>query len=893
MCLVLQDKRMELLEREQFFNELETILGDVAGGNGRFVLVSGEAGIGKTTLVEHFAEANKQQARVLWGACDALFTPRPLGPLYDIAHQTRGPLLSLLEDEAPRGSIFSAVLDELQNTHSPTIAVTEDAHWADEATLDLLKFLGRRINRTNSMLVVTFRDDELDANHPLRQVLGDLPPRSVARLRLPPLSEAGVKTLAESEGRPVEDLYPVTGGNPFFVTEALASAEPGVPETVRDAVLSRAARLSPAARAIVELVSVTPARTELSLLNDTMRPEPGALEVAVGAGMLRYEGDAISFRHELARRAVEDSLSVSESRRLHALILKTLLGRIEADWRPGLKTVPARGHDALPARIVHHASQADDRQVVREYAPIAARQAAALNAHREAATHYQTALQYADTLASEARAELLERRSYECFLTDQIEEALTSRREALEIWTRLGDKLRQGDNLRWMSRFTWSLGRNKEAEAHSIEAVRLLESLNPGPELAMAYSNRAQLHMLAEDCPQAVLWGSRAIELAEKLGATEILVHALNNVGTAEVLANDEHGRIKLEESLKLALTNSLHEHTCRAYTNLADSAVRARKYPVALRWFEDGIAHAIEHELEFCKLYLIAERARAYFEQGDWDRAADDAGSVLESYRVPAITRISALAVLGHVRVRRGDPDAAQPLNEARELALGTGELQRIAPVASARTELMWLKGDLEQVISLAGPVLEMAKGHHDLWIRGEFTYWIWRAGGVIESSEEIAAPYALQISGDWRAAAAAWKQVGCPYEEAMALGDGDEAAKLRAVEILEGLGAGPALERLRKSLRDRGVRGIPRGPRPSTKENPAGLTNRQVEVLSFMAEGLSNAVIAERLFISAKTVDHHVSAILAKLDARTRAEAVAVALQSNLIKAKQIRHS
>jgi DNA-binding CsgD family transcriptional regulator len=473
-------------------------------------------------------------------------------------------------------------------------------------------------------------------------------------------------------------------------------------------------------------------------------------------------------------------------------------------------------------------------------------------------------------------------------LTDQIEEALEARREALEIWTRRGDKLRQGDNLRWMSRFTWSLGRNKQAEGYSIEAVRILESLTPGPELAMAYSNRAQLHMLADEYAPAVLWGSRAIELAEKLGATEILVHALNNVGTAELLAHNEEGRIKLEESLRLALANNLHEHTCRAYTNLADSMVRARNYPGALRWFAEGIAHAIEHELDFCKLYLLAERARTYFEQGDWDRAADDAGFVLESYRVPAITRIAALAVLGHVRVRRGDPDAVRLLNEARELAFETGELQRIAPVVSAQAELAWLRGDSEQAASEARPVLEMARGRRDLWIKGEFTYWIWRAGGVIETVDQIAAPYALQMSGDWQAAAAAWRQVGCPYEEAMALADGDEAAKLSAVEILEKLGAGPALERLRKSLRDTGVRGIPRGPRPSTRENPAGLTNRQLEVLAFMAEGSSNAEIGDRLFISAKTVDHHVSAILAKLEARTRAEAVAIALQSNLIKAK-----
>src|SRR6185369_15691772 len=227
---------------------------------------------------------------------------------------------------------------------------------------------------------------------------------------------------------------------------------------------------------------------------------------------------------------------------------------------------------------------------------------------------------------------------------------------------------------------------------------------------------------------------------------TEILVHALNNVGTAELLAHNEEGRIKLEESLRLALANNLHEHTCRAYTNLADSMVRARNYPGALRWFAEGIAHAIEHELDFCKLYLLAERARTYFEQGDWDRAADDAGFVLERYRVPAITRIEALAVLGHVRVRRGDPGAAPLLNEARELAMETGEPQRIAPVASARAELAWLKGDTQQVSSEARSFLDVAKGRGGPWFQGEFAFWMWRAG-VIDAVENVAAPYALQI--------------------------------------------------------------------------------------------------------------------------------------------------
>lgn len=861
---------MELLEREQFLGDLESLFGDLAGGSGRFVLVSGEAGIGKTSLVERFTEAHKKEARIYWGGCDALFTPRPLGPLYDIASQTQSNLLALLDEEAPRASIFAAVFNELKDGRAPVIVVIEDAHWADEATLDLLKFLGRRINRTTSMLIVTYRDDEVGADHPLRLVLGDLSHRSIVRLRLPPLSESAVDRLAADAGRRTEDLYAVTGGNPFFVTEALASRESGVPITVRDAVLSRAARISLASRAVLEIVSLVPAKTEMWLLDDAIAPDTAALEECVSAGMLRYEGEAIAFRHELARRALEDSIAVPHRQRLHELVLKALLNR---------------GGEALLARIVHHAAQAGDSAAVLKHAPVAARQAAAFNAHRESASHYQTALQYADRLTPEERARLLECRSYECYLTNQGDQAVQARREALEIWSQVGDEARQGDNLRWMSRLGWWVGRKPEAESYAIEAVAVLENLPPGPELAMAYSNRAQLHMLADEHQQAVLWGTRAIELAVKLGATETLVHALNNAGTAELISHDEQGRIKLEESLRLALANSFQEHAARAFTNLASTAVRYRNYHLAMRYLDDGIAYTSEHDMDSLTLYLRACLARAHFEQGDWDSASDDAEFVLKHYGVSAITRIPALAVLGHLRVRRGDPDAARLLAEAHELAMHTQELQRIAPVASALAESAWLKGDLEQLLDQARFVLKMAKGHDDPWLQGEFAFWIWRAGGTMETQERIAAPFALQISGDWRAAAKAWNEIGCPYEEAMALAEGNESAQLAALEIFERLGAGPATERLRHTLRATGVRGIPRGPRPSTKENPVGLTSRQMEVLALMTDGLANAEIAARLFISPKTVDHHVSAILAKLDARTRAEAVSVALQSGLI--------
>jgi len=862
---------MQLVEREHFLANLQAILEDVTEGNGRFVLVSGEAGIGKTSLLEQFTETNEKPARVFWGTCDALFTPRPLGPLYDIAPQTQTNLLSLLEEQAPRASILAAVVDELENGPTPSILVIEDVHWADEATLDLLKFLGRRINRIKSMIVATYRDDEVAADHPLRFVLGDLPNRSVTRLRLPPLSEAGVDMLADRLGRRVKDLFLVTGGNPFFVTEALATKEAGVPVTVRDAVMSRATRLSSPARAVLELVSVVPAKTEMWLLNDTVNPDSSTLEECVAAGMLKIDADVIAFRHELARLAIEESLPMPRHHKLHARVLTALIDR---------------NTDSLLPQLVHHATQANNGPAVLKYAPVAARQAAALSAHRESASHYKTALQYTNTIPLQDHAALLECRSFECYLTDQNQDALEARAEALKIWRQLGNHRREGDNLRWMSRINWMLGQKKEAEAYSVEAVKVLEKLAPGPELAMAYSNRSQLHMLADENDQAIVWGSRAIELAQSLNDTEILLHALCNVGTAEFIRDPEKGRMKLEESLRLALANDYQEHASRAYTNLAHCTMRVRNYKLAMHYFNEGIAYTKEHDIEWFQAYMTAKRAHAHFDLGDLDKAADDAAFVLGRPRAAATSKIPALAALGQVRVRRGDPDSSRLLDEAYELALQTAESQRLIQVAEALSEHAWYRGDVEQIMTLARSVLQMPRALDDPWVIGQFTFWIWRASGVVERNQGIAQPYALHMSGDWRSAANAWKEIGCPYEQAVALADGDEAARREALEIFERLGAGPAAERLRQTLRATGARGIRRGPRQSTKENPSGLTNRQLEVLALMADGLANSDIGDRLFISAKTVDHHVSAILSKLDAKTRGEAVAMASQAGLIK-------
>jgi DNA-binding CsgD family transcriptional regulator/tetratricopeptide (TPR) repeat protein len=851
---------MELLERERCLADLAEWLGAVAERGGCIALVGGEAGIGKTALLQEFS-SRQRDADVLWGACDALFTPRPLGPLHDIARQAQGALLEAVNSGANRDAVFAAALDELER--GERLVVFEDMHWADEATLDLLKYLGRRIHRTRSMLAVTYRDDEVGPRHPLRFVIGDLPRANVRRMSLAPLSEAAVAQLARRAGRPSKGLHGITGGNPLFVTEVLAAVADTVPVTVRDAVLARAARLSPAAREIAELVCVVPGRTECWLLEEGAEPDEAGIEGCLSIGMVRFEDGSLAYRHELARRALEDSLSQARRQSLHARVLLILAAR------PG---IPA-------ARLAHHADGARDPKEVLHFAPIAAAHAASVGAHREAALHYQLALRYAQDLSPDECARLQEQLSYECYLTGQNELGIQAQRSAMEIWRALGQRVKEGAALRWLSRLSWFAGSREEASRYNAEAVTTLESLPPSPELAMAYCNRADLDLEAHEADSAIEWARRAIELAELWANDEVLSHALNTLGTVRLIVGDVSGWADLNRGLQLALAGGLQEQVARAYTNLSAMAVSRRQYDLASGYFCAGLAYCDERDLDSHGPYILAYRARMRFERGEWHGASQDVEAVLRHPRTTPVTRIPALRTLGHLRIRRGDPDASSPLNEARALAGPMPELQRIGTLAAVCAEAAWLAGDREGVLREVQPAYELARRQRDPRMIGELAAWLWRVGALGQPPTDMAEPYALEISGDRQGAARAWKALGCPYEHAILLAwHGAESEQRDALAILDQLGAAPAAQALRKQMRMQGVRGVPRGSRMSTRSNPHGLTERETEILGLLSEGLRNSVIAKRLFVSTKTVDHHVSAILAKLGVPSRAVAIAM---------------
>ena len=853
---------MELLERQSHLETLQRALAEARAGTGKLCLVTGEAGIGKTSLVEAFTTVLKQSGngtRVLWGACDALFTPRPMGPLFDFAAQSVQ-LRSIMDAVGPeREQLFRSILKVLTDAPGATVVVFEDAHWADEATLDLLKFLGRRIRQVRALIVVTYRDDELGREHPLWQLLGDVPRASLYRVALPPLSETAVALLARRAGRDATGLHGLTHGNPFFVTEVLANDDAGVPTSVRAAVFARAARLSADARQLLDVISVVPGRAERWLVSDQHHAE--AVEECMASGMLESRADHIWFRHELARHAWEDGLEHSRRRELHARVLRALL---------------ARGYES-GARLVHHASASGDGEQVLRLAPAAAADAARLGAHREAAAILTTILPHTTLLPPPERAALLDRLAFECNLSARVPDAIAAQEQALALWRELGEHKREGAALRFLSRLHWYRGDGERVRCYALEAISVLEPLGPSPELASAYGNLAQLYMLRDEHEAAIEIGEKAIALARQIDDANALMYVLITVGTARFMSADFAGRALIEEALALALDRNRHADVTRSYCNLAYTAAEWYQWRHALDYLDAGLRYCDQWGIDTQLLCMISDRTQVTLYIGEWDAAADAAATLLRRPGAQSVQRVPALVTLARTRARRGDPGAHEPLADALQLSLSSDELQRMLPAAIGSAEIAWLENRSALAAPHVSETYALALQRGTPWSLGELAYWQWRAGDITDPPERCAEPYALQMRGDWRAAATAWDRIGCPYQRALALTEsGEEQAVRSGLALLEQLGARAVVERVTRDLRARGVPRVPRGPRPTTRENPALLTRRQLDVLRLLGSGLTNDQIADRLFLSPRTVAHHVSAILLKLDARTRTEAI-----------------
>lgn len=848
-----------LLERDRELDALRSAARDAVSARGRVVLIHGEAGIGKSTLVHALRADPPDGVRVLLGSCDAMTTPRPLGPLRDLTAAV-GPRLGQALRAGDREEVFDALRDEVSGTPA-TVLVVEDAQWADEATLDALRFLARRIDDLPAVLVLTYRD-ELDRDHPLSRLLGDLGHGDrVDRIAPRRLSPAAVAELTAGSGLDVERVVALTEGNPYFVSEVVASAdEARVPPTVVDAVTGRLRRLDAATQERVEQLAVVPSAVDPDLLARLVPGGAGALRAAEEGGLLVVQPDGVRFRHELTRRAVVDGLPASHRIGLERRVLAAL--------------VEAGGVD--PARLVHHALAAGDVDAVVEWAPRAARDAAASGAHRQACAHFRVARDHADRYPPAERADLLEEYAIESYTIGSALEAVVAGEEAVALRRGLGDARRLGADLRWLSRFQWFGGRRADAEAAAREASAvLLDAGDPGL-YGMALSNEAQLALLAHQTARAIELSGRAIDIARETGDAGVLSHALNNHGTALMFLADDAGMAELVEAAEVALEVDDIEDAARASVNLVWGLLDQYRLDLA----EHHLARALEisERAEFIGFvtYQRMEQARLDLARARWDDALHTLDREIEAPHA----RCVALTVAGTVRIRRGDDDGDSMLDEAWRLAVELGELQRRGPVAAARAEAALLREDRAAAREIARPEFDEADRLDARSLRAELGYLLHRAGDRVDVADDDEHPFAVQARGEWRRAAEMWHAAGAPYHEAAALAESpDEADLVAALAILDRIEAAPLARIVRATLRERGARIIPRGPSTSTRGNPAGLTARQVEVLRLVADGLTNVEIADRLVVSVRTVDTHVAAVLAKLGVASRIEAARLA--------------
>jgi DNA-binding CsgD family transcriptional regulator len=525
---------------------------------------------------------------------------------------------------------------------------------------------------------------------------------------------------------------------------------------------------------------------------------------------------------------------------------------------------------------------AGDREAVLAYAPGAARRAEELKAHREAAAQYTRALRWTVGERTPERASLLQGLAYQCYLTDRHTEAVDAWNEALAIYRQIGDRRKEGKVLSRLTRPLWYLGRSPEADAAATSALRLLEQLPPGPELGWAYSELSRLRALAGGNVDAIAWADKAIAIAEGVHDEGMLSHALNNRGIARYGLGDRRGVADLERSLRVAVDARLEDYAGRAYTNLFSNALGTFRFADAERWMAEGLAYALDHDVETYRLCLLSWRPLLFFYQGRWSDATDGAEAILNRPDPSPLYHLQAQLIFGRVRTRRGDPEADAALDAALAMAGPSIDLERRALVRAARAEAAWLAGDRCRAAAEAQAEYAPVAVCGDRWLAGELAFWLWRTGQLVETPV-AAEPFAQQIAGDWAAAAASWQALGCPYEAARALADsGDEAMLRQALAEFDRLGARPMVTVVTRRLRALGARTIARGPRATTRANPAQLTSREMEVWRLLPEGLRNAEIADRLSLSPKTVDHHVSAIIMKLGVRSRTEA-AQALQQH----------
>ncbi|RNL79480.1 ATP-binding protein [Nocardioides marmorisolisilvae] len=846
---------MELLERGSCLGALDEYAADAMSGRGRLVLITGEAGIGKTAVVDAF-HAARPELSWWWGACDGGFTPRPLGPLHEIATTVGGRLRDLCREDADRNELFAEFLAAVEDAPSTPVVVVEDLHWADEATLDWLGHLSRRLGHLGALVLATYREDEA-SDSLLTDVMGRIATHgSTRRMQLAPLSIGAVEKLAPDQAA---ELHELTGGNPFYLGEVLALGSADVPPSVADLVRARLQHLSAPAQRILAAASVLGRPGLASTFAAVAGTAAHHVDECVGSGTLVPVERGFAFRHELIRRAVEQTIPSYQATELHRITLIAL---------------QQEGADV--AELTHHAYGAGDGVAVLRYAPEAGRIAAAASAHREATIQFGRALEFADDLGPAQLADIEEALAESLSARDHWADAGPHWERTIELRRSLGAPVDLARALRRYGVALWRLCRTDECRVAEAEAYELMRDADDSAERALVLYSRGN----SEDATPAER--RAAFDEAERIGK-DLDDHALiGRVKMGQAFSESEGGVIDfglLEEALEHALQTDDSYLTACIYTNLYEGSVDVLALDAYSDRYESFLAYAFDHEQHTYSVCMRGSRVYELMRRGH-NAEAVELALLTMTETISPVNRMHLGVGLTQAGFRLGLPEAREWLEQTWELGSGNDETFWLIQIATCAAQGAWLTGDLGLVDERVLDVYRRGITN-DPWKQGELSAWLQRLGYEVEDSDRFPVPFSLEQSGDHLAAAEFWRELGCPFEEAVNLTwTGDNDARLRAVEIFTSIGADPAVTRVRELLAEDGVR-VPaqRGPRAATAAHPAGLTAREAEVLELLSERLTNAEIADRLVLSPRTVDRHVSSVLAKLGVSKRSEAAAYA--------------
>jgi DNA-binding CsgD family transcriptional regulator/tetratricopeptide (TPR) repeat protein len=866
---------IELFERHDSQAILEGALHSAQQGAGRNLLVSGSAGIGKTSLVSKFVAEMPPSCRVFQGGCELLSTPRPLGPVQDFAHAMGGSVEALILEGGKPGWIAQALLNELSLPKVTTVLLFEDVHWADHATMDLIKYIGRRIAHLKAVLILTYRDDELPDGHELPAVLGDLPAPCTTRVTLKPLTRQAVSALMQRAGKDLPNLYEITSGNPFFVSAILASKGNESVHSVasiRDMIFSRLRRLPVKSRAICEWVSVVPLHVELAVIFELDRlrrssfpDEPDielSLDACIAAGMLEMNGAFVRYRHELARQAIEGGLSVMKGRELHSNVFRSL-GVIK---------------QVSLARKVHHASKGGLLSETLLLGPMAAAEARRLGAHREALAYYESLLPHVDKAERRSQAEILEgwafTRAAVGWPNEQVFESLA---KAISIWRELHDIARAGNSLRLLAYGCWVVGKRSAAATYLDQAIELLESIPLSSALPIAYSLKVKAFLAVSDTEQAVSTGQRAIALSEQLGDQEALAHSLTYLGTSLLRAERADGVAILARGIALGKAHGFHESTVDAYHNLTETLIKQYRFDEANQSCNDAMS--FNQQMDISQAYLVGLSGIISAFRGQYAEAVLKADQALKEVPASAMfVRYPALIGKGLAQSRLGLEAGQQTLQESLDGAISLDFTQDILPSAIALVECQVFSGQVGKARFSLARAWQLRGLEVNSWMIGALLCWGKRLGVTLEGGPvntpayRIAEPYRLELEGLHNEAAIYWEQIGAPFEQAVALMQCGPLGMVRAIEIFDTLGAIQAKSMALIEAKAKRVKGLKRGQYKAARENIVGLTARELEILELIQQGQSNALIAQALKRSERTIEHHISSMLSKTQSRNR---------------------